>query len=272
MNHLAIFFGMAYRVDIASPPPEAFDVLVELGALDVETVGNGLAAILPEEVTKDMLRAALGTVDVTVSDAVARDAASVWLLSQRPVRIGSVLIGSPEMPEESKALRLTDSRAFGTGHHPTTALCIEALEEILSVERIESVLDVGTGSGILSLAALVMGVPRAIGLDIDANALDVAAQNARLNNLADRLQLILGGPDTADGTWPLVIANVLGAPLIDMASTLVRRVGKGGWLILSGIASSLEFEVRQVYQHRGMRHIGARRRGGWSVLIEQASW
>ena len=262
---------MPYRIDISCPPPDSFDLLVQLGALDVEPVDNGLAAIMPDGVTQDMVTGALGVFSVTVSAAVARDDGSVWLLSPRAVRIGHVLIASPEAEAPPEALRLTDSNAFGTGHHPTTALCVEALEETL-IERVDRILDVGTGSGILALTALMMGVPQAVGLDIDADALKAAAENARLNNLADRLQLVLGGPDALDGSWPLVIANVLAAPLIEMAPILVRRVGRRGRLILSGIPWSLESEVRQTYQHLGIQQFTSKTRGGWTVLMAQASW
>src|SRR4051812_27404865 len=208
---------MPYRIDISCPPPDAVDVLVQLGALDIEPVNDGLAAIMPDGITKDTVTGALDVSSVTVSAAVARDNSSVWLLSPRAVRIGNVVIASPEVAAPTKALRLTDSDAFGTGHHPTTALCVEALEEILTFERLDSVLDVGTGSGILSLAALMMGVPQAVGLDTDADALRVAAENARLNNFSNRLQLVQGGPDVVHGNWPLVVANVLAAPLMEMA-------------------------------------------------------
>jgi ribosomal protein L11 methyltransferase len=260
-----------YRIDISCPLPESFDLLVELGALDVEPIDDGLAAIMPDAVTEDMVTGAFG-VSVTVSTAVSRDEGSVWLLRPRAVRIGHVRIASSEADDAPNALRLTDSDVFGTGHHPTTALCLEALEEILSIERLDSVLDVGTGSGILALAALMMGVPQAVGLDINADALKVAMDNARLNNLADRFQPVLGGPNVLDGTWPLVVANVLAAPLIEMAPILVRRVAKRGRLILSGIPWSLESEVRQRYQHFGMGHITSNTRGGWTVVTTQASW
>ncbi len=263
---------MPYRIDIRCPPADAVDVLVELGALDIESVGDGMAAILPDGVTHEMVVGALGVSSATVSAAVARDNSSVWLLSPRDVRIGNVLIASSEIAAAPNALRLPDSNVFGTGHHPTTALCIEALEEILRFEHIDSVLDVGTGSGILALTALMMGVPQAVGLDTDPDALRVAAANARLNHCAERLQLVLGGPDVVDGNWPLVVANVLAAPLMDMAPALVRRVGRRGRLILSGIPSSLEAEVRLRYQHLGMGHIGARTRAGWTMLIAQTSW
>jgi ribosomal protein L11 methyltransferase len=263
---------MPYRIDVCCPASDAIDVLVELGALDVEAVIDGVAAILPDRVPPETLAAALGVPSVTVSAAVARDNGSVWLLGSRPVRIGSILIGSPGAATPERALRLTDSNAFGTGHHPTTVLCVEALEEILAMERAHSVLDVGTGSGILALTALLLGVPEAVGLDIDADALKVAAQNARLNNLAGRLHLVHGGPSAVDGQWPLVIANVLAAPLIEMAPILVRRVGKRGRLILSGIPRAVESEVRQAYQHLGIRHISSKTRAGWTVLMAEASW
>ena len=167
---------MPYRIDLSCAHPDAFDLLVELGALDIEPVGDGLAAILPDSVTQDIVAAHFGQASVTVSAAVGRDDGSVWMLSPRAIRAGGFLISPAGAAVQPDTLRLTDSDAFGTGHHPTTALCIEALEEIVSVERPNCVLDVGTGSGILALTALMMGVPRAVGLDIDASALKAAAR------------------------------------------------------------------------------------------------
>jgi ribosomal protein L11 methylase PrmA len=246
---------LPYRIDISCPPHDALDLLVHLGALDIEVVGGGLAAIIPDGVTPEAVARALGVASVVVSPAVGRDDESVWRLS---LHAGS--------------LRLIDSNIFGTGHHPTTALCMEAIEEALTRAVPDSFLDVGTGSGVLALTALTRGVPRAVGLDIDADALRVAAENARLNNLADRLELVLGGPDAVNGSWPLVVANVLAAPLMEMAPILVRRVGHHGVLILSGIPWSVESEVRQTYQRFGMRHIRSETRGGWAVLLVEASW
>jgi ribosomal protein L11 methyltransferase len=136
----------------------------------------------------------------------------------------------------------------------------------------EAVLDVGTGSGVLALAALLMGVPRAMAIDIDDEALRAAAENARLNGLDERLQLAHGGPDTVAGTWPLVLANVLAAPLIEMAPALVRRVGHRGQLVLSGIASSVEEDVDRAYGRLGMRRVSAASRAGWVALVLQPSW
>lgn len=250
---------MPYRIDLSCPPPHALDLLVEWGALDIEPVANGLAAILPDSVSQYMLATQLGKAGLTVSAAVGRDDGSVWMLSPRAAALPN-------------ALQLIESDAFGTGHHPTTALCIEALEEIVNAEHPDSILDVGTGSGILALTALLMGVTRAVGLDIDANSLQAAAENARLNHLSDRIELILGTPDLAPGQWPLVVANILAAPLIEMAPILVQRLGRSGRLILSGIHESLESEVRHAYRRLGVRGIQSKTRAGWSVLTAQAPW
>jgi ribosomal protein L11 methyltransferase len=169
-------------------------------------------------------------------------------------------------------LRLVDTTAFGSGLHPTTVLCLEATEDAVISAAPDAVLDVGVGSGVLALAALTLGVPRVVGIDIDEEALRVAAENARLNGFAERLQLAHGGPDAITGTWPLVVANVLAAPLIEMAPALVRRVGHSGRLLLSGIPAALEPDVEHAYRHLGMHCVRVTSRAGWVAIMLQASW
>jgi ribosomal protein L11 methyltransferase len=262
-----------YRVDIVHAGDAVLDRLVELGALDVErSPGGGIAALMPDGVAPEHLARALGVNDVSISPAVGRDAGSVWILSPRPTRVGRLRIVPAYAGAEPGVLRLIDSAAFGTGLHPTTAMCLEAIEEALQPSMPGALLDVGTGSGVLALAALLMGVPRALGLDIDAEALRAAAENAQLNALDRRLRLVRGGPDAVAGTWPLVVANLLAAPLVELAPVLVRRVGHHGRLVLSGIPPSLEPDVDRAYRRLGMHHVRAQSRAGWSALVLQASW
>jgi ribosomal protein L11 methyltransferase len=262
-----------YRIDFRDAGPAAFDRLVELGALDIESTSSGeMAALMPDRVTPKEVESALGIGRVAVSPAVGRDAESVWILSPRPIRIGSLGILPADFEAESGVLRLIDAPAFGTGLHPTTALCLEALDEAVRIETPGAVLDVGTGSGVLALGALVLGVPRAMAIDIDAGALGVAEKNARLNGLADRLKLTLATPDTVTGHWPLVLANILTAPLIEMAPALSRRVGHQGLLVLSGIRASLEPEVERAYRRVGMQRTAVTSRDGWVALVLRASW
>jgi ribosomal protein L11 methyltransferase len=270
--------AVPYRVDLRDGDGDALDRLVELGALDVEAARDGgITALLPDSITPERVAHALriGIDDIAVSPAIGRDDASVWVLSPRAIRIGRLRIVPADVDADADDLRLIDaSSAFGTGRHPTTALCVEVLDELIPIPPAppDAMLDVGTGSGVLALAALRFGVPRATAIDIDDDALRVAADNARLNGLDERLQLARGGPGTIAGTWPLVVANVLAAPLIEMAPALVRRVGHHGQLVLSGIPSSVEPDVDRAYRHLGMQRVAVRAREGWVVLVLRATW
>ena len=263
---------MPYRVEIPDASEDIVDRLIELGALDVEPSRGGVAALMPDSVTPSEVKTALRLEHVSVSAAVGRDLGSVWVLSPRPLQVGALRIVPAGIDADPGALRLVDSAAFGTGLHATTALCLEALLEIIETTSLEAVLDVGTGSGVLALAALLRGVPRALGIDTDEDALRIAAENARLNRLDTRLQLARGGPESVTERWPLVLANILAAPLIEMAPALVRCVGHHGRLVLSGIPSSVAGEVDRAYRRLGMRTIRSTSRQGWEVLILQATW
>lgn len=260
-------------MDLPAGGDADFDRLVDLGALDAERLeGGGLAALMPDSTTPDQVARALGVSRVSTSPALERDAGSVWLLRPRPVLAGRLRIVPADLDAHPGDLRLVDAAAFGTGVHPTTALCLDALDDVLHPDPPAAMLDIGTGSGVLALAALRLGVRRALGIDIDGGALAVAAENARINGLDDRLDLACGGPETTAGTWPLVVANVLAAPLIEMAPALARRLGHDGLVILSGISAGMTPDVARAYEHSGMVRVRAAARAGWAVLVLRASW
>jgi ribosomal protein L11 methyltransferase len=262
-----------YRIDLQRAGPDALDRLIELGALDAEISDDGrAAAILPDSVAPARAARLFDRDGVSISPAVPRDDGSVWILHPRAIRIGGIEIVPDGGPAEPGALRLVDAPAFGTGLHPTTALCIEALGELVAHGAPAEMLDIGTGSGILALAALVRGVTRAVGLDLDAQALRAAARNARVNGLDRRLRLVRGGPEALTGAWPLVVANVLAAPLMEMASTIAARLGHSGVLVLSGIPSGVEPDVTRAYQRCGLRPVSARAHGSWTALVLATSW
>ncbi len=271
---LALPCGVPYRIDLPDPPADALDRLVALGALDVETGPAGLSAIVPDSVDAARLAASMGETAVTVSPAVSRDDGSVWVLHPRAVRAGRLEI----VPEGLAAsggdavVQLLDGPAFGSGLHPTTALCLELVDALTTAQAPPSALDVGTGSGVLALAALRLGVPHVHALDVDADALAEAEANARLNGLHARLTLLAGGPGDVDGAWPLVMANILAAPLIDMAPVLVQRVAHRGVLLLSGVPADMAREVERVYRRLGLRPARIETRAGWSALVMEASW
>jgi len=261
-----------YRIDVPDPPDHALDTLVSLGALDVESIPDGLAALLPDRVPAGRVAEALGLREVTVSTAAGRDDDSVWTLTARPVRIRTLLIAPAAAPAPPGALRLVDGTAFGTGLHATTALCLEAIDDLLDAAVPDRMLDVGTGSGVLSLAALRLGVRRAVALDIDAGAVTEAAENARLNDLGGRVLLARGGPEAVRGSWPLVAANIRAAELMAMSSTLARLVASGGWLVLSGVPASVAPDVARTYRRLGMTCVEVRKRDGWAAIRLRPTW
>jgi ribosomal protein L11 methyltransferase len=263
---------MPYTIHIRDAPDAAIDALVELGALDVDRApAGGLVALMPDAVTPERVARTLAVREVSVTPAAGRDDGSVWTLAPRDVRAGRIHI-VPAGTDEPGAVQLIDSAVFGSGLHPTTALCLEMLDGLVSAFAPPSVLDVGTGTGVLALAALTLGVPRAVAIDIDPAALDVAAENARINRLASRLTLLNAGPADVEHAFPLVLANILAAPLIELAPVLVRRVAHRGRLVLSGIPRGMEDEVARAYQRLGMPRAGAAARGGWAAVEMLASW
>lgn len=173
-----------------------------------------------------------------------------WMDNFQPLRFGQRLwiVPSWHQPPEPQAvnLHLDPGLAFGTGTHPTTALCLEWLDGQSLHDC--NVLDFGCGSGILAIAALLLGAKQACGTDIDPQALEASRDNATRNGIdATRFPLYLPGEMPAD-TFDLVLANILAGPLVQLAPIISQHVRQGGHLVLSGILAEQAEEVRAAYQ------------------------
>ena len=161
--------------------------------------------------------------------------------------------------------------AFGTGHHPTTALCLACLADLFRAGHIEAgmeFLDLGTGSGILGIGLAKLGLT-GLGLDIDPQATTCAVENAQINNVADKLRIATGGINTVpEGTsFRVVVANILSKPLIFMAPDIVRRIAPGGCLALSGILVEQAPDVVRAYVRLGLPEPELRVDGEWCALL-----
>ncbi|MGA2344108.1 MAG: 50S ribosomal protein L11 methyltransferase, partial [Steroidobacteraceae bacterium] len=171
-----------------------------------------------------------------------------WLADWKPMRFGGRLWVVPtegDPPQDSNAVvvRLDPGLAFGTGTHPTTALCLQFLDAFSLAGR--SVIDYGCGSGILGIAALKLGASRVVAVDLDSQALLATRENAVRNAVSSRLQT-QAVPATL-GPADLVLANILAQPLIELAPILTAACRIGGDLILSGLLRTQVYAVRAAY-------------------------
>ena len=189
-----------------------------------------------------------------------------WLRDFRPMRFGRRLWVCPggQLAGEEDAVRvaLDPGLAFGTGTHPTTALCLEWLDGRELAGR--RVIDYGCGSGILAIAALKLGATEAIAFDIDPQALLATRENAHRNLVADRLQIVGVAPD-APAACDILIANILAGPLTELAGHFAVLLRPGGQIALSGLLTDQVASVVAAYGPWFM--IGATAvRDGWALL------
>jgi len=177
-------------------------------------------------------------------------------------------------------LQIDAGQAFGTGKHETTSGCLLMLDQLAKGWRAERVLDVGTGSGVLGLAAAKTWRTRVLATDIDPISIEVAAPNAPLNNVRRRrvgednwgfASLVADGPHhqsiRKDGPFDLIFANILAAPLVDMAAGLVSHIAPGGYIILAGLLVEQESKVRAAYEARGLYLVCRKQSGNWPTLL-----
>jgi ribosomal protein L11 methyltransferase len=161
--------------------------------------------------------------------------------------------------------------AFGTGHHGTTRGCLLALAAELKRKRPARVLDIGTGSGVLAIAAVKAGCGFALGTDLDADSIRIAKENAANNSTGRRLKLLHAAGANhhiirSGAPYGLVLANILAKPLVCLAADISKLVSPGGAVILSGLLAHQEPQVKSAYSGRGLTLIRRSRLNGWSTL------
>lgn len=162
-------------------------------------------------------------------------------------------------------IHLPPGRAFGTGDHPTTALCLEYLEREVSPGM--HLLDVGTGSGILAIAAARLGAARVVAVEPDREAAAVALANFRRNGVARRVELVAGGLAEVRGSWfDRLAANLLARALVELMPEIALRLRPDGGAVLSGMTAEEWEAVADAAQARGLRPVEVRERAGWVAL------
>ena len=227
-----------------------------------------LGAVLTEQLRVSM--EAFPAVELVAKPIYEQDWAVSWREFFGVVETGGRVVVVPSWVEHEPApgqiaISLDPGQAFGTGHHETTRLCLLALDEFVRPGM--SVLDVGTGSGVLSIAAVKLGAASVRAIDIDPIAAEVAAANCLANGVADRVAISAGQLDTGHaGRYDLAIANISTQANIPLAPAFARVVRPGGWLLLSGILEQDAGKVREAMADAGFGIGAARLENDWCLL------
>jgi ribosomal protein L11 methyltransferase len=286
--------GSRYWELTVSVPPDASEGLTnfawELGALGVVEEENAagrakLRAFFPDVADSGaIVKRVDGYLDALQSMGFARsgepavaavtdtDWAEAWRAHFAPLAIGRRLLVAPpwEAPPEREGrlvLSLEPGRAFGTGQHGTTAGCLEMLEAVVERARPVRALDLGTGSGILAIAAARLGVPEILAIDSDPDAVASATANVERNGLTGRVTCaIADAAELSAAPTPLVLANLLAAAHRALAPVYARLVSAGGTLVAGGCLDGEADHVTTVLGGHGFRRHSARSIEGWTTL------
>lgn len=193
----------------------------------------------------------LNSAEIVLDQLEDKDWEREWMVNFHPMKFGKRLWICPswrEVPDENAVnIMLDPGLAFGTGTHATTSLCLSWLDSIDLQDKV--VVDFGCGSGILGIAALKLGAREVIGIDIDPQALQASEENAKRNNVSDRLSLFLP-QDQPDLKADIVVANILAGPLKELFDTISSYCKKDGKLLMSGILEEQSSSVMQVYENQ----------------------
>ncbi len=207
------------------------------------------------------------------------DWAEAWKAHFPVLRVGRRLVIRPTWRRHRRGpddvvLALDPGMAFGTGLHPTTRLCLAALEGLADrgVVAGRRVLDVGCGSGILAIAALKLGAASALGIDTDPIAVEATSANARRNAVTRRLRARQGSLPSADPGFDVVLANLISGVLVPLAPLLRDELRPGGTLLASGIFVDREGEVRTAFEAAGLTVVDQRVEGEWVALEAARPW
>ena len=215
----------------------------------------------------------VGEAIVELSQVDEEDWANEWKNYYKPTKIGEKIVVKPtweeyEAQDSDLIIELDPGMAFGTGDHETTKMCIQALEKY--VEKDSTVFDVGTGSGILAIAAAKLGAKKAVGVDLDPVAVESAKENVRYNNL-DNIEILYGNlVEVIEGKADIVVANIIAEVICILIDDVKRVLKSGGMFITSGIIHERVKMVTDKLEESGFEVIKVNKDGEWNCIIAKA--
>jgi len=213
-----------------------------------------------------------GTLEITVCDLPEEDWQSGWKQYYKPIHVGRLVV--VPMWEDYTAtqgetvMKIDPGMAFGTGAHETTRLCLKALTQVDLAGK--SLLDVGCGSGILSIGGVLLGAKDAFGCDIDQLAVEVAKRNAALNGLMERTAYAAGDLlSVVHGQYPIVVANIVADVILTLLKDLHRVLLPGGLFVASGIIDTRKDELLDGIRAAGLTVLSVEEERGWVAILSK---
>jgi ribosomal protein L11 methyltransferase len=228
---------------------------------------QAIVANFPEEIGVDP-----APNEWSVREVKEEDWATNWKQYYKPVRISKTLTIKPTWedytPEPNeKVIELDPGMAFGTGTHETTALCLRTIEK--HIAQGDRVVDVGTGSGILAIAAAKLGANEVIAIDLDPVAVSSAKENVALNGMSELVDVRLGDllATPIDGPVDVIVANILADIILSFVQDVVTVLKPGGLYIVSGVIVERQADVENGLVAHGFELISAERENGWVAIV-----
>ncbi len=220
-----------------------------------------------------------GLFQVSIGEVSETDWLGEWRYSYRPLRVGRRLVVKPSwhswpptdetLPafNDDIVIEMDPQMAFGTGNHPTTQLCLEVLEDYVRLGC--TVVDVGCGSGILSIAAAKLGAT-VVAIDNDPIAVQIAQANVIHNMVANQVKVILGeGLKAAERRFDIVVANINTPTIAALGNSLAQHTTRGGYVAVSGIPVVRTDRITSTLRHAGLWVTETRTRGSWVCIVAQ---
>lgn len=237
--------------------------------------GPNIAPEALEQEVRGALADEIEGLDVQSESIEDADWVAASLAGLDPVPAGRFLVhgahDAGRVPKNAYGIQVEAALAFGTGHHGTTKGCLMAFDELLKHTRPRKILDLGTGTGVLAIAAAKALGHGVLATDIDRTSVTIARANAALNRVSDRVRVVhangLAHPYIrGNAPYDLVFANILAGPLVRLAPGIARAVRLGGHVILSGLLTTQERQVRAAYRLQGLLPVQKRVLDNWVTL------
>jgi ribosomal protein L11 methyltransferase len=257
------------------------EMLQRLGSLGMLDQGRTVTVYFPETVSSDaihreleLIRAILKGLDIPLAMSFKHsllpdaDWNESWKKAFKPVDVGTRFTILPPWEQQTNdriPLIIEPGMAFGTGHHETTRSCLVLMEKLAALVKKERFLDVGTGTGLLAIAARMLGFKKVTGVDTDPLAMEAARKNSELNR-SEEIELIEGDIRCAAGTYDMIAANLISGTLAGIADEIAARLEPSGVVIMSGILRGQDDEVEAAAGKAGLRCIERLRDGKWVTL------